>query len=1143
MSRITTLSLIIVLLAATFSTSAQERGKVLSLGSGEAVERAINIGETHRYRIPLAAGQFLRVTVKEHGRLDLLVTLFSPGNEKLITVSSDYGGLSEEVLTTKGALGIETLSLAVETAGDYHLAVDAGPARVPGRYKLTIDELRKATDQDRKRAVAERLTAEGEQLRLKKYDAKSLRQALRKFDEALAHWRALGDAAGEADTLNSIGLIYSYSSIALLDKKKALSYYEQALACWRVAGDLRGEANTLRNMGTVIITLDQALDYFNQSLQRWREVGDRLWEARVLYDIAARNTQCDDALQCGDRQTALDYFLRSLQVWQTVDDRAGITNLLFYLAQFCDWQGDRQKARDYYNQAFQHALATGFRTRAASILLRLGETYYVEGEYQTALAYYRQAYSFSRGLGNEGEAYTLYNLGIAAATFGEKQQALDYFNQSLRLWGRNVNGEGYTLEQIGRHYASLGKWQEALDHYHRALPLLRGTDDRHGEASIFNDQGFVYASLGESQKALDYHNQALHLSRVIAHRGMEAQTLSYLGKVYELKSDKAEALGYYTQALGLLKVIGNRHGEAQARYDIARVKRALGDLAKARAEIEATLAIVDSLRTKVAGDERRSHYFASAQQYYEFYIDLLMSLDQQQPAEGHSARALQASERARSRGLLELLSEAGADIRQGVDPALLERERALRRALNAKADRQVRLLSVKHTPQQAAEIGKELEVLTAEYRQLQADIRAASPRYATLTQPIPLSAHEIQQQVLDPETMLLEYALGEKRSYLWAVTKASIAAFELPGRAEIEDAVQRVRELLLARQPVGGKTDPVRVRRADADYPQEAVGLSQMLLGPVAGLLGKKRLLIVSDGALQYLPFAALPIPERTPATPLIVDHEIVNVPSASILATLRQETAGRKPAAEMIAVLADPVFSEDDPRIKSSARRPMAPPEPQPAHGSLARAIRDVRLGDEADSIARLPLSRHEAEAIMTLVPAGRGMKAVDFQANRATATSPNLSRYRMVHFATHGLLNSQHPELSGIVLSLVDQHGRPQDGFLGLHEVYNLHLPADLIVLSSCQTALGKEVRGEGLVGLVRGFMYAGAARVVASLWKVDDWATSELMKRFYQKMIAEGLRPAAALRSAQIEMWQQGRWHAPYYWAAFIIQGEPN
>ena len=167
--------------------------------------------------------------------------------------------------------------------------------------------------------------------------------------------------------------------------------------------------------------------------------------------------------------------------------------------------------------------------------------------------------------------------------------------------------------------------------------------------------------------------------------------------------------------------------------------------------------------------------------------------------------------------------------------------------------------------------------------------------------------------------------------------------------------------------------------------------------------------------------------------------------------------------------------------------------------------------------------------------------MAALNFHASLATVKSPALAEYRIVHFATHGLLDTERPELSAIVLSLVDEQGQPQDGFMRLREIYNLNLPAELVMLSACQTGLGKEIRGEGLVGLTRGFMYAGAARVGTSLWKVDDAATAELMSHFYLAVLKDGKTPAAALRHAQMKMWPQKRWQSPYYWAAFVLQGD--
>jgi len=282
----------------------------------------------------------------------------------------------------------------------------------------------------------------------------------------------------------------------------------------------------------------------------------------------------------------------------------------------------------------------------------------------------------------------------------------------------------------------------------------------------------------------------------------------------------------------------------------------------------------------------------------------------------------------------------------------------------------------------------------------------------------------------------------------------------------------------------------------------------------------------------------------RTAAAPLIVEHEIVSLPSASTLAVLRRETAGRKRATKAVAVLADPVFASDDTRVENGLGHRATTSGAQGTEPS-----RDVeRSGNElgvtgADlRFPRLLGTRREAEAVLALVPEGERKRALDFEASRATATSAELGQYRSVLFATHALLNNSHPELSGIVLSLVDEQGQAQDGFLRLHEIYNLKLSADLVVLSACQTGLGKEIKGEGLVGLTRGFMYAGAPRVVASLRKVDDKATSELMKLFYQGMLGgKRLRPAEALRAAQIAMWKQKQWRAPYYWAAFVLQGE--
>ena len=746
------------------------------------------------------------------------------------------------------------------------------------------------------------------------------------------------------------------------------------------------------------------------------------------------------------------------------------------------------------------------------------------GEYQQALEAYAQARALYQRLDNwRGQTAVLNNIGWIYAALGEHQQAIAFYEEVLQTTRAAASADERrenprTLSNLGAEYAALGNYQKALALHQQVLALRRAGNDRRGLAITLNNIASCYQHLGEKQQALDYYNQALAFMPDVGEVFYTATTLTNIGGLYADLGEPHKARDHFNQALALRRAIGDRSGEAGTLHQSARLERARGNLVEARALIEAALAAVESLRANVASQQLRASFFASVRQYHEFYLDLLMSLHRQRPADGLDALALGASEKSRARSLLELLKEARAEIQQGVDPALLERERSLQQLISEKAERQRNLLSGKHTAEQAAAAEKEINSLTTEFEQVQAQIRHTSPRYAALTQPVPLSLKEIQSEVLDENTLLLEYALGEEKSYLWAVTPTALHSFELLKRAEIEAAARRVYESLTARNQAPLNETPEhrrrRVDQADAQYPKAAAVLSQILLSPVASELGNKRLLIVSDGVLQYIPFAALPESK----TPLIVNHEVISLPSASVLSVLRQEAASRTPAAKILAVLADPVFQRNDARVR-------------PANATRAGETEFVRLR----------FSRAEADEIASLSPPAQTLKALDFAANRETATGAALGDYRIVHFATHAVINHQHPELSGIVLSQVDERGAPRNGFLRLHEIYNLRLAAELVVLSACETALGKEVKGEGLIGLTRGFMYAGAPRVAASLWRTDDRAAAELMKRFYQRMLGEKLSPAAALRAAQVSLLREPRWQTPYFWAAFTLQGE--
>jgi CHAT domain-containing protein/tetratricopeptide (TPR) repeat protein len=1111
---------------ASESGAAQNSQESISLEHGKPIERELSGGQSHSYKITMISGQYLRVEAKQK-RIDVAMALFTPDGKKIVEVDSD-DSLDES----------EIISAISETAGAYLIEVrSAEETAKTGRYEVKVEELRDATAEDKYRVAGESAFREAE--RQQKGTLEARRKSIEKYHEAIELFRKAGASNSEATALNNIGEVYG----ALGEPQKALETYNEALPLRQAIGDRRGEATTLSNIGAAYWSLgdmQKALEKYNEALPLRHALGNRRGAATTLNNIGTVYWSL------GDMQKALEKYNEALPLWRAVGNRDGEATTLTGIGAVYAALGEIQKALEKFNEALPLRRAIGDRRMEAITLNNIGEVYRSLGETQKALEKYNEALPLWRAVGNRmGEATTLNNIGAVYDSLGETRKALEKYNEALPL-NRAVGDRGVealTLNNIGAVYRSMGETQKALEKYNEALPLWRAVGNRRGEATTLNNIGAVYRAMGETQKALEKYNEALPILREVGDRRKQAITLNHIGEVYGSLGEIQKALEKYNEALPLRRVVGDRDGEATTLLGIARVEQKRDNLTQARQAIEQAVVLTESLRTNVVSQELRASYFASRQEFFETYIDVLMQMRKQNPDAGFDALALAVSERARARSLLELLTEARADIRQGVDSLLLERERSLQQRLNARAAAQALLLNRKHTPEQADAIAKEIAAITAEYEEVRAQIRARSPRYAALTQPQPLGLTEIQQQALDEDTLLLEYALGEKRSYLWLVSQRSVDSYELPPRAEVEATTRRVYELLTLR--------PKRWAPPDPQFIAQARTLSKILLGPAAAQLGNKRLVVVAPGALSYLPFAALPAPEDEKQQaggyePLIAKHEVVSIPSASVLSVIRRETAGRQRAAKSVAVMADPVFEEDDPRLEeaktvnSSGKTP-AVRAADADHSELMRAIRTMSFPDARYGFGRLPFSRYEANSVFGLTPKGTGLKATDFDASRDLAMSGQLSQYRILHFATHGLLNSERPELSGLVFSLFDKEGKPQDGFLRLHEVYNLQLNADLITLSACESGLGKEIKGEGLIGLTRGFMYAGAPRVVASLWNVDDFATSELMKLFYHRMLKDGLPAGAALRAAQVKLSGQERWASPYYWAGFVLHGE--
>ena len=1023
--------------------------KSVEIGVSEKIESELSADELHVYRLQLASNQYVHAVVDQKS-IDVAVEVLEPGGHEILVLDSP-GGTKEP----------EQVHFISRDAGVYTLAIRSSRADAkPGRYTISTEELRYATQSDAERVEGFRLFEEAERLRAK-MTRDALRSALPKYRESRTHFRAAGDARLEMTAILCIGATH---------------------------------------------------------------------------------------MRIGEPDNASAAFLEALPLAEKNRDQQLLAITLNNIAALHYGRGEYDEALPYFKRASALAEAAGDKTQRASTLNNLAGVLLATGHLQEALDSFEQVLTLFRDLKDtRNEAVALHNLGGVYDEVGDKQRAADeYLSRAARIF-RDLGDarEGQVLTGIGKIQGELGNDTEAIRALDSALQLHRTTGNSHFEAVTLNNLAAIFRRQGKYEEALEYLNQAMNVHARLEDRPQQAYTTNNIGMTYFAMGNSVAALDLLNRALSLQREIRDTVGQLSTHYNIANIELIRGNLTEARSHAEEAVALSEFRRKDLRSPDWRMTSFAPLRSCYELLIEILMRLDRAHPNQGYDALALRISESARARTLLETLGEAALNVRRGVDPAVLKRLSTLQRNLSSAASAQMKLLQRQHTEDEAKRVDNTVSGIIAEMRTVEAEIRKTSPAYAALTQPVPLSLDDLRNEVLDPETLLLEYSLGVNRSYLWAVTRTSIKTYELPGRNAIEDVARRMYASLIetGRRPAGEtpKERALRLARANRDYRDTSRTLTGMVLAQAASELQGRTLLIVAEGALQYIPFGALPSPaglrKESQDEPLMLSHDIVSLPSASTLAVIRRLNKSRPPTDRIAAVIADPVFSANDPRLKGNS----APAALNNGASDLLRSVVESGATD-GPGIPRLAMTRLEAEAIAAYLPAARFRQFLDFQATKAVAADPELSRYRYLHIATHALVNNVHPELSGVIFSLVDEQGRPQDGFLRLYDVYNLDLPAELVVLSACETAIGKDVKGEGLMALARGFIHAGGARVVASLWKTDDRATSQLMKRFYEGVLGpRRLRPAQALREAEAEMWKSEHWRSPYYWGAFVLNGE--
>lgn len=1073
---------------------ASARGTRLAVG--RSLEKALANGEQHDYWLALTPGQFIAVQLEQQG-VDAALTLFN-ASRQAVAAANYIGSLR----------GTEQLVFVASVAGNYRLQVRGVTLYgqvLRGRYQLNLAQMRLATPLDRQRVAGQSAFNEGERLRGAETEA-GWRDALKRFADAREQWRAVAERVQEALAVMRLGDGYVF----LNQLAQAQAQYQQALELLRTLQP--GALNKRQREALALAQLS--------SVQR----------------------------QSGQLKPAEESAQAALTLSRAIADEQAEAAALRQLAELKRASGETRAALRLYQQAGTYFQAGGDWRAQAQTLNEAGFAFYQLGETQEALNLMTRAWALQHFIKDtRAEAVTLNDLGVVCFALGEQHAALRYFQRAALLSQTLAERRplAVALGNLGRVYHTLGDWPQALSQLQRAWELRHAAGDRLGEANALASLGRTHFALKEYEQAQRVFTEALALYRAVREARGAASTLIRLGEIDFVGQRTAEAVAQFNEALQLSRQSADRQTEAEALYQLARLDYAQRDLPAAQQRLAAALELVESLRYQVGAPELRESFFETVQAYYQLYIHVLMQQHKGQPQAGYDALAFAASERKRARSMLDLLSPA-------------------------------------------------------------ATTAAGDAHLLTLV--------ELQQGILKPDTLLLEYALGEQASYLWIVSREALHSYELPPRAVIETAAQRVYHLLADQADEGKQARQVSWR----EFGDAARPLSEMLLGNAAPLLAGQKLWIVADGVLHLLPFSALPLPRAVqfepnvtetaqfnwpnfqispefgpraarndetrkagpaqspqpknlkhavtaafpvstpPAVgaanwPLLLAHEVANCPSAQTLAVLQQRVAAQPAAPRALAIFADPVFGKYDERVRRGLKPGAA--KLQPVVSASTKPIREraatitvaelLTREEQARTpvlLPRLTYAREEAEAIVKIAASQGVLKAFDFQANLARALSPELSQYRIVHFATHSRFSNEQPETSGLYFSLVNERGEALRGLLRVHELAALKLNAELVVLSACETGLGKEVGGEGLVGLTRGLMAAGAKRVVASLWKVNDAATARLMQRFYQAMLSEQrLSPAAALRQAQLSLWQEAKWQAPYFWAAFVLQGE--
>ena len=1054
---------------------------------------------------------------------------------------------------------------------------------------------------------------------------------IRKFEEARKLYVGLGDKKSEADCLQGIATAKArlgQHAEALRDYQAAVAIHKRIGNEWDRGTDLMNVANTYESLGKY----GMATRWYGQALAIARKINSRKLEGNILGNLGLVYERM------GDVATAMSHHRKAMELHREVGDELAESDNLANIGSIHFRQGRRREAIEATERSVDLRRKAGHKVKLESVLWNLGVIYATVGRYKDALRVFSEALplAIALGMSDDYTGQILSNIGRLHSRFGRPAVALEYLARgadrlrrsratrwlavalaekgaactALRRYGDAISSyrEAFGLyQQIGRTVPSLqasaGKVlrelanaylcvgdsgratryleraavvldrfgsdgdkalvQESLGHlysgeprakkhYEAALALYEKAGRRGGIANALGNLGSLHVDAGDHEAAHQCYRRALELHREVGARREESLALMDLGIVSRTRGRLGEAEKQMRQALAIQRELRDDAILWLVSYNLALVLEAKRDLAGALENCSAAIDAVEKLRTGERTPEHRTAVLARHTNVYEKAISLLCQLHKREPTAGHAGRAFELAQRKMARTLLDLLNAARTS--ESRAPA----------ALRATKDALSQQLSQAQSRLRSAE-GEAVAKVLAEVRALRQELDDANEQIALQARPFddvydsqPLTLAQVQNLLAQagPGAAVLLYSLGDDRSCLWAITKASAKLYELPPRPQLKSAAEALRK----------EMRPQQQRRAASKAVAQSKRLYDLLLKPCESQLrGVRELLIVPDGVLAYVPFDALATRTDTGPRYVIEDYTVRYAVSLSVMSALdrrqkrRQARASEDRRLDLLA-FGSPHYGD---RLSSAPQR-----EPE---WQLSGAGTEERL--LRTRFPKLAFSGQEVGYLADLF--GRNAVRV-LTAKEATEEAvkndARLDRYKRIHFAAHGFANDRRPERSALILAVDDD--RREDGFLEAREIADLALNADLVVMSACQSALGKLVEGEGVLGLSRAFLCAGADAVVASLWNVNDRSTCFMMQRFYENMVTRKMSKARALRQAKLDLLRGkldpsrsaasrdvagigpamkpskrpsasaakliGYTH-PYYWATFILVGD--